>query len=208
MNYLAHLFLADDNPSSLVGNLIADFIKGPNLDRFPPAVQQGIRLHRQVDSFTDRHPIVQRSIARIGERWGWFSGILIDVWYDHLLSRDWSTWSAIPLRLFVDRTYSALHELLHMFAPEVQASLYRLMERDRLAGYAEIPNIADSLTHLSGRIMARIPNRVVRLQDAVEDLCTHGEGLNSDFATFFPDLIGFSATWKRDNPVAVVGVSE
>ena len=197
MNYLAHLLLADDTPPSLVGNLIADFIKGPQFQTLSAEVQQGIRLHRQVDGFTDRHPVVQRSIQRVSARWGWFSGILIDMWYDHLLSQEWERFSPVPLRAFVDRVHIVLRDQMVGLPEEVCYGLTRLIEVDRLANYGHIAGITDSLVHLSKRIMQRMPERAVQLQDAVPDLGANQTELLSDFLEFFPQLIAFTMEWKR-----------
>ena len=87
VNLLAHALLAGDSEESILGNLIADFVRPAEVERLSAAVRTGVTMHRHIDAFTDRHSVVQRSIARIGRDWGWFSGILIDVYYDHVARR-------------------------------------------------------------------------------------------------------------------------
>ena len=190
MNYLAHLYLADPTPDSILGNILADFVKGNDVAKLPEGVQLGVKMHRKVDSFTDRHPLVQRSICRISKNWGWFSGILIDVYYDHLLAINWTDYSAEPLRDFIDRNHRCLVE----GAERIQQGgeqLRRMIESDRLFTYASTDGIAEALRRLSLRIAERIPSRAVRLEDAMPELKANREGLQEDFRGFFPELVEY-----------------
>ena len=65
MNFLAHIYLSDDDEQVMIGNFIADFVKGKKKDDYPPAIKKGIELHRSIDDFTDHHPLVLRSKQRI-----------------------------------------------------------------------------------------------------------------------------------------------
>ena len=195
MNYLAHLYLADPTPDSLLGNLLADFVKGKEVAALPSAIQSGIRLHRQVDSFTDCHPVVQRSICRISEKWGWFSGILIDVYYDHILALNWERWTAEPLRSFVDRVHGCLRDHIDAI-PSVAEPLRRLIASDRLFSYRTQEGIAEALLNLSHRIEERMPGKNVRLHEAMPDLQESQADLADDFQEFFPALIAFVKEMK------------
>lgn len=208
MNYLAHLFLADSDPGSLIGNLIADFVKGRDLDHLPADVQKGIRLHRRVDSFTDRHPVVQRSIGRISKNWGWFSGILIDVWYDHILATTWSEWSAESLRSFVDRIHRVLQDHVDLAPPEGRQMIGKLIETDRLYSYATTEGIHEALYRLSRRIRERMPNRSVELELAMPDLRENLPALTDDFRAFFPDLVRFDTRITRNAGVELANLDQ
>jgi acyl carrier protein phosphodiesterase len=189
MNYLAHLYLAEPTPASLVGNLVADFVKGRYLDHLDPGVASGVRLHRQVDSFTDRHPVVQRSIGRISSNWGWFSGILIDVYYDHILATTWMEWTDEPLRAFVDRIHRCLSENAGLAPAEGQVMIHKLIETDRLFSYVTADGIHEALYRLSRRIRERIPGRIVQLELAMPELKAKYGELVEDFRIFFPELV-------------------
>ncbi len=192
MNYLAHLYLAEPSPDSLIGNLIADFVKGRDLSHLPIGIQQGIRLHRRIDAFTDCHPIVQRSIGRISKKWGWFSGILIDVWYDHILATTWEEWSDESLRGFVDRAHRCFVEHAHLAPSQGREMLDRLVETDRLFSYATAEGIHETLYRLSRRIHERMPNRNIRLEAALPDLQAELLELTADFRGFFPQLVEYA----------------
>jgi acyl carrier protein phosphodiesterase len=189
MNYLAHLYLAEPTPESLIGNLVADFVKGSDLSHLPPGVERGIRLHRRVDSLTDCNPTVQRSIARISAKWGWFSGILIDVYYDHILAATWDNWSSESLRAFVDRVHQQLSEHADLAPSLGREMIGKLIESDRLYSYSTIEGIQDTLFRLSHRIRERMPERAIQLELAMPDLQQNSRVLADDFRMFFPDLV-------------------
>src|ERR1051325_10142199 len=100
MNYLAHLFLAEDDPESLLGNLLGDFVKGAKKDDYPDSIRRGIELHRKVDRFTDAHRVVRSSLSLISPARRRFAGVLVDIFYDHLLAKDWQIYSSVPLATF------------------------------------------------------------------------------------------------------------
>src|SRR4051812_44075212 len=201
MNFLAHLHLSDGTPESMLGNMLADLAKGPDVTALPPAVRAGGRLHRLVDGFTDRHPAVLRSIGRVSRRLGWFAGIVIDVYYDHILARNWEHHSSEPLRLFADRAYHVLEDHAHLI-PEYSRSFVRcFIADDRLVRYATADGIAETLTKLSARIRERMPNKPVRLEESMPDLLAADAELEADFDAFYPELQAFAAMQR-----ATVGV--
>ncbi len=102
----------------MLGGVLADFVRNPEIEVLPSNVQAGIRLHRSIDSFTDRHQIVHQSIGRISSRLGWFAGIVIDIYYDHILARNWERFaSEPPLRVICKSGLSNSGESLAPIAP-------------------------------------------------------------------------------------------
>ena len=188
MNLLAHAVLASPGDESLVGNLIADFVRPADVDQLSPGMRAGVMQHRRVDAFTDRHPDVQRSIRRVSARWGWFSGILIDMYYDHVLSVEWSAHVGGSRRAFID----GVHAVLLASASDMPAAAGEVMRGfvrdDRLASYADPAGLADALARLSDRIATRIPTRAVRLEQAMPELQAAHAELRADFGRFWPDL--------------------
>ena len=85
MNYLAHLLLSGNNEKIMVGNFVADWVKGRTFDQYPEDIQRGIVMHRAIDSFTDSHPLHKHSRSFFVPSYGHFSGIVVDVLYDHFL---------------------------------------------------------------------------------------------------------------------------
>lgn len=204
MNHLAHALLADESPECVLGALAADFVRQPVVVRLPAAVRRGVYQHRHVDGFTDRHAVVQRSIGRVSKNWGWFSGILIDVYYDHLLGLAWAEYADEPLGPFVERVARSVRATIAHIPEEHRADVLRFGTPDRLASYAipDASGIAAALARVSDVIAVRMPARAVRLETALPELRAAHAALAADFAEFFPDLRRFAATWLRDNPPA------
>ncbi len=99
MNFLAHIYLSGNDTDLIIGNFIADGIKGKKYKKFSPGIQKGILLHREIDTFTDAHPIVRQSTKRLHKNYGHYSGIIVDILYDHFLAKNWSRYSDVPLEI-------------------------------------------------------------------------------------------------------------
>ena len=108
MNFLAHLFLSKDNKNILTGNFIADAVKGSDYKIYPAEIQTGILLHRYIDTFTDAHPTTRQSKRRLNGRYNHYRGVIIDIFYDHFLAKNWHEYSAIPLDIYADNVYKFL----------------------------------------------------------------------------------------------------
>ena len=196
MNHLAHLVLAEPTPASRLGNLVADYLRPADVAALPADIRRGVMQHRAVDGFTDRHPAVNRCLALLPERWGWFKGIVVDVYFDHLLTRTWDEFGLPPLRAFVDDLNRDLMAAADA-APEAFDDVKRIVSGDRLYGYRELAGVEGALRRLTGIIRDRMPTRAVDLVPALADLETAREGLTAEFREFFPDLRRFSADWLR-----------
>ncbi|MCP5459195.1 MAG: DUF479 domain-containing protein [Gammaproteobacteria bacterium] len=183
MNYLAHLYLAGAEPHTLIGSLLGDFAKGRIDPTWPPPVRQAVIQHRRVDAFTDSHPIVNRSKQRLGAELRRYAGILVDVYYDHLLARDWSRYALTPLRTFVNRVYAVLRAHYASFPLPMQRSVSYLLAHDLLHSYRDIRGIQRALEGIAGRLRRTNP-----IAQAITVLEREDAGLAADFAVFFPEL--------------------
>ena len=115
MNFLAHIYLSDHNDDLAVGNFIADSVRGKDYLNFPAQIQKGILLHRAIDTFTDAHPIFRQSTKRLHSRYSHYSGVIVDIFYDHFLAKNWDIYCEIPLENFVAHFYKVLqshHDIL------------------------------------------------------------------------------------------------
>jgi len=189
MNYLAHLLLADQSPASLVGGLLGDFAKGLDVSSLPEAVREALLQHRRIDAFTDAHPLVRRSRARVSREFSRFSGILVDVFYDHFLARRWPDYTPEPLGAFAARVYAALREHKHLLPERLARVLPRMASEDWLCGYAEIENVGHALAGLERRF-----SRPTGLSRALGELTRNHDAMHADFAEFFPQLRFFAST--------------
>jgi acyl carrier protein phosphodiesterase len=192
LNFLAHLHLADPDEGLMLGGVLADFIRNPEVAALPANVQAGVQLHRMIDGFTDRHPIVQRSIGRISARLGWFSGIAIDIYYDHLLARNWERYSQEPLGAFAMRAYRTLDLLTSITPPEPRSFLRRFIDQDHICRYATVEGLTHTFTRVSQRIAVQIPKKAIWLLDAIPDLLAADGELVTDFQNFYPEIVAYA----------------
>jgi acyl carrier protein phosphodiesterase len=186
VNYLAHLFLADDDAESLIGNLAGDFVKGPlRDDRFTAGIRDGIARHRRVDAFTDSHPEVLAFRKVISAEHGHYAQIISDVFFDHFLACDWERYSPREsLEAFAARVFKTIDP--HADAlPGRLAEVYPRMREGRwLTSYRELESIATALHYLSFRL-----SRKPRLEEAVHHLVDSRTQLAAHFHAFFPQLL-------------------
>ena len=194
MNYLAHTLLARDCPQSRLGNLLGDFAKGLDVDALPPAVQEGVWQHRAVDRFVDAHPVFRRSRARLDRRFARFSGILVDVFYDHFLARDWERHApGIALNDFTTSVYDAIDAHRPLLPARLERLAPAMRRDDWLASYADPANVDRALHGLSRRMRRANP-----MTEAGPQLRAHHAGLRADFEELFVDATDFSRRWQED----------
>jgi acyl carrier protein phosphodiesterase len=190
MNYLAHLYLAENHSESLLGNLLGDFVKGAIAPAYSEEVRKGIELHRKVDRFTDSHAVVRASIKLISPARRRFAGVIVDIFYDHLLAKDWQMYSATPLADFSQNIYRVLQENHDLLPERLQNMLPYIIGEDWLTSYREVGAIDRALNRIATRLVKRF-GRDNSLSNAVEELEANYRQLESDFHSFFPDLIDY-----------------
>ncbi len=189
MNYLAHLLLSADTPQSRVGNLLGDFIKPHQAQHLPDALRAGMALHHAIDRYTDSHPIVRQSKARVAAERRRFAGILVDIFYDHYLARHWAQFHPLPLEAFTARCYHELHQQHQWLPPRLQTIL-PIMERENwLLCYRDIDGIAEVLQAFSQHRLSR-PNPI---GEGIRDLRERHAEFEQDFLAFFPQLAAHMA---------------
>ncbi|EED36580.1 acyl carrier protein phosphodiesterase [Luminiphilus syltensis NOR5-1B] len=195
MNYLAHLYLADDRPLSLIGNLMGDFHKGAVDANLPEDIRLGILRHRRIDSFTDSHTLFKRSRGRLSGPHRRYAGILIDMFYDHFLATHWEVYSDVPLDDFAARVYSIVRQNRSQLPARMQRSMHYLVETDLLRSYRNIDGIDRALKGIATRLTRPSP-----LGQAITELERNYQFLEADFSEFFPELVRFAATRPETAP--------
>ncbi len=184
MNYLAHLYLSGEAPGIRVGNFIGDYVKGNSYNKFSPEIQKGIILHRRIDEFTDKHPLVKQSASRLREHYGRYSGIVIDMFYDHFLAVNWRHYSDIELSQYVTGVHRLLLFNYFKLPAKVKMFLPFLIKSRRLENYRHISGIERSLQIMSE--YTSLPNKTGL---AIEVLEINYEKFDAEFKEFFPDVM-------------------
>ena len=189
MNYLAHLFLAEPSDESRIGSLLGDFVAGRIEDlceKYGQEIARGIQRHRDVDQFTDTHPIVRHSMACLEPEHGMFSGIIIDVCYDHFLLKHWTTFSPEPLVEFIAAVHTSLSRQDWDFPPHYQWMIPWLIKEQWLTSYRSLNGVQRALVGINYRF-----SRETTLGHAIESIKRCYQELEADFLRFFPEVIRF-----------------
>lgn len=158
----------------MYANLQGDFIKGKDLSTYIPIVQRGVKLHRTIDSYIDTHPAVKELLASLYTHLPKISGIAVDLYFDHLLARDWSKYHPIPLREFVDSFYKHRPDFASSFSPDFQFMLEKMNEFDWLFQYQYLRGLSSACNGLSRRIsfennLHQAPQVFLMLQSEIEE---------------------------------------
>lgn len=168
----------------MVGNFIADTVKGKGFETYDEAIQKGILLHRFIDSFTDSHPITLKSRGRLYAHFGKYAGVVQDVFYDHYLALNWHEYHQTDLREYTGFIYSTLGVYRSIFNDRADRIFHFMQLQDWLGNYVHQEGIQRALTGLSRR--AKFPSN---MEESLPALREHGSALSSDFKAFFPSLI-------------------
>ncbi len=190
MNYLAHIYLAEDSDESILGNLLGDFVKGPIGNDYSPGIRKGIQTHRKVDVFTDSHEKFLASKKLISPERRRFAGIILDLTFDHFLARNWSSYSSEDLTGFIRNTYELLIRHRKMLPEKLQLFLPRMIDEDWLGSYRELEGVGKTIERLSGRLRRRF-KRENTLTGSLEEIELNYDELEQNFNDFFPELISF-----------------
>jgi len=190
MNLLAHFYLSRATAPLLVGSFLGDFVKGKQYQAFEPALAEGILLHREIDYFTDFHPTFLRSKHRLVAQHHHFAGVIVDIFYDHFLAKQWHNYSEVPLEDFTQEIYRTLFQQQDLLPPKAQQVLHYMSEHDWLRHYAELEGIARTLRGMEKR--SRYPNQ---MGSATENLQQHYEYFEHEFAEFFEQVQGHTQEW-------------
>ncbi len=184
MNWLAHLYLSEPTAAFRLGNLLPDLVSATSLATFPAEFQPGIERHRDIDRFTDTHPIFRQSIRRLPPEFRRYGGVLIDMFYDHILAREWGLMATQPLPEFAAEVYASIRPHLTGLPPDARYRLTSMCVNDRLCSYREVAGIAEALARIGEHF-----RRPVRLAPAAEYLERAYDQFRADFREFFPQLM-------------------
>lgn len=186
MNFLAHLYLTKDCEDLTLGNFLADFIRNKDVQKLPESVQKGVFLHRQIDSFTDNHPLVKKGTKRLQPHHHKYSPVVLDVLYDYVLANNWEKYSENPLRKFTGKMYKTLIKRISMMPSGLQRRLPLMIADDWLFNYGMEKGLRYTFERMKRR--TSFPDL---LEGAVDNLFKDYELFEEEFNSFFPEVIEF-----------------
>jgi len=185
MNFLAHILLSGEDDFVKIGNFIGDYVKGKQYTVYPPQVQKGILMHRNIDDFTDKSSLPKQIKPLFSHHYRKYAGIVIDLFYDHFLAVNWLKFSEQSLSMFVREFYAILQQNKNLLPERVQNFLPRMIAQNRLYSYLYFQGLEQALT-----IMSKHTSLPDHTQAALDILSKNYQAINQNFLEFFPELIG------------------
>ncbi|MES2239249.1 MAG: acyl carrier protein phosphodiesterase [Bacteroidota bacterium] len=183
MNFLAHIYLSGNNEFIKIGNFMADGIRGRQFENFPKEIQKGILLHRAIDTFTDAHPIFRESTKRLHERYHHYAGVIVDIFYDHFLAKNWANYSDEDLDEYVARFYQSLHTHHDLLSERTKEILPYMEQQNWLSSYQSIEGIERILTQMDRRT-----KNSSNMRFASEELTLYYADFEKEFTSFFEEV--------------------
>ncbi|HEY9101681.1 ACP phosphodiesterase [Chitinimonas sp.] len=188
MNFLAHIYLARHSDAAMVGALLGDFAKADVSGRYPPEVVREIVLHRRIDAFTDNHAIFRQGVALFAPGRRRYAGIVLDVFYDHLLSQRWARYTGEPREALIARFYQALLAHAPLLPDKLREIAPWMVEQDWLGSYLELEGVELAVR----RISQRLSRNGYLLREGLDDVRANYDALATGFEVFFPELVTFA----------------
>jgi acyl carrier protein phosphodiesterase len=183
MNFLAHIYLSGDNDLIKIGNFMADGIRGKQFETFPMEIQKGIALHRAIDTFTDAHPVFRTSTKKLHKRYHHYAGVIVDVFYDHFLSKNWTNYSNEGLDDYIQRFYQSLNDNTAILTEKTIYLMPYMIEQNWLLSYQTVNGIDTILTQMDSRTKNKS-----KMRFASEELQESYLEFEKEFTVFFEDL--------------------
>ena len=195
MNYLAHLYLAEDSDESLLGNLLGDFVKGRLEDQYSSEIIKGIKTHRKVDAYTDSNQnfLACKKLLRPDRRR--FAGIIVDMSFDHYLAKNWADYSDIQLSEFTNKVYGLLLNREPTLPEKLRKRLPFMVKDDWLGSYKNLDTIGHALNAISKRL-SRF-EKAKHIKDGLDDIKANYNEFEENFREFFPDLITYVDNYRK-----------
>ena len=187
MNFLAHIYLSFGDEEITLGNFFADHIRGNKYKHLPDRIQKGILLHREIDTFTDAHPTARQSSKRLHKNYSHYIRVIVDIYYDHFLAKNWTDYSDVPLDEYVENFYDLLEDNYDILPIATKRMMPYMMADNWLLNYANLAGIDRVLNGMNRRTKNRS-----RMNFAILDLEEHYTEFENEFTSFFEELMTFS----------------
>ena len=187
MNFLAHIYLSFGDDEITIGNFIADSIRGNKIDHLPTRIQKGILLHREIDTYTDSHAIPKVSSKRLHKNYSHYSRVIVDIFYDHFLAKNWKNYSDTPLKIYVENFYDLLEDNYPILPHGVQRMMPYMITDNWIYNYSKMEGIGRVLNGMNRRTKNKS-----KMNFAILDLEEHYTDFEMEFTSFFKELITFS----------------
>lgn len=184
MNFLAHSYLSFQQPGLIVGNYLGDFLRNPQVELLPAPVRKGVDVHRMIDSYTDTHKIVKSATRLLHPTMGKYSPVVIDIYFDYLLSKRWMDFSKDRLEVHCKEAYRILLEHDYLMSDRIASRMRRMVADRWLENYQTYEGLQRIFNFLSKR--AKFTSNLDEAPAVLQSLESELEAI---FVTFFPEII-------------------
>ena len=194
MNFLAHLYLSGNDEQLMIGNFIADSVKGSSYNKFPEGIKKGILLHRAIDFYSDNHPVFAKSVQRLQPNYRKYAGVIVDIFYDHFLAKNWKNYSEKNLQQYADEVHSLMLKNILLMPDKSLMFLKYAIRTNRLVSYATLDGIGEVLYGMSRRTVFKS-----NMELAIKDLKEMYPEFENEFRIFFEEIKEFVKKWVATN---------
>jgi acyl carrier protein phosphodiesterase len=181
MNYLGHLYLSGNDTGLMQANLYGDFIKGTQLTHLPDVIQRGVQLHRSIDHFIDHHPVIRELLPALRGELPKVAGIAIDIFFDHLLAKNWGLFHPQPLNEYLQAVYRSFDLDDQNYSSDYRTFLRHLVQRNWIGSYPTL----DAVDRMSRNVGAQLsfPNK---LADGKSVFLMYEKAITQAFFEYMP----------------------
>ncbi len=183
MNFLAHFALAPEEEGWIVGNFLTDFLRKKNEAELSKEIREGVFIHRQIDWFTDNHPVVDECILKLHSTQGKYASVIVDILFDYILATNWDRYNEVPLLEFSNKINRILIKNIQNIPPKVQPVTQRMTAANWLTSYEKESGMRYAFTKLKER--TKFDNQ---LHTAFDDFRQYESFFTEAFHEFYPEL--------------------
>jgi acyl carrier protein phosphodiesterase len=194
MNFLAHLYLSCNNEELMIGNFIADSVKGSAFKNYSGGIAKGILLHRAIDYYSDNHPVFLKSVERLRPNYHKYAGVIVDIFYDHFLAKNWKDYSGKPLEQYASEVHSLMLKNAALMPEKSAMFLKYAIKHNWLVSYGTFDGIGEVLYGMSRRTTFKS-----NMELAIKDLKEYYPLFENEFRIFFEEIIKFVTEWKSSH---------
>jgi len=183
MNYLAHIYLSGTHTELRFGNFIADAVPGKQYEIYTKGIQDGILLHRAIDTFTDQHPIFRKHSKLLFPDFGHYGRVIVDMFYDHFLASLWNNYHPQTLEIFAEDFYNEIDKQEEFLPQKMRKAFPYMKEQNWLIQYRSIAGLETILGQMERRTKFES-----NLSASVKNLEIHYSVFKNDFEVFFEQI--------------------
>lgn len=186
MNFLTHLYFAPKSIENTTGLIIGNTAKANYLEKYNMEILKGIAMDMQIRVFAENHPAFYRSNQRIQTKYSKYSTFLVNIFYDHLLAKNWDKYSRISLENFSDQIYQIVLENISLYPYKIRKFSPEMISKKWITGMTSIEG-----THQYIKMVSKTERFTTNLDQCLTGLMENYQEFSNDFEQYFKALCQF-----------------